>query len=96
MTALFLIFAARLIYLMLTPDRVRFDKYTEWSFTNPDGSERGVVVIDPDLSSHPDYHPPDAIRRYPREQGAAWPGWVRRLAWAGFVLVIMIAGYGVS
>lgn len=97
MTALFLIGFAYLIRCIFDPTRVRFNKYTEHSFFNPDGSDRGVVVIDTEWRDHPDYHAPDAVRRYPREQAGNGAAWVKRLAWASFFLVvIVVASYGVS
>lgn len=79
-----------LMYHILTPARVRFNKYQEWSFSDPDGEDRGVVVIDPAWREHPDYHAPDKIRRYADPE--ALPARTRlvwRLAGAGVILVML-------
>jgi len=64
MELLVILIFCRVMYLVCTPHRVRFTRYQEWSFTNADGSPRGVVVIDPEWQSSPDYREPDAVRRY--------------------------------
>lgn len=92
----FLVFFGYFTYLICTPDRVRFTRYTEWSLSNDDGSDRGVVVIDPEMKDSPDYHAPDKVRHYPRERNEPMPGWVKRLAWASVVLAIIVMSYSVS
>jgi len=85
------LFCLRLIYLICTPERVRFDRYIEWSFYNPDGSDRGVILIDPVYQGSPDYHPPDAARRYPKYQPVPRGRWVSRLAWGVGVAMLLLA-----
>lgn len=96
MLIIFLIFFCHIAYLICTPNRVRFNKYTEWSLFNPDDSDRGVVIIDPDWKDSPDYHAPDAIRRYPRETSAPLPGWVKRVAWVSLFLVVIVASWSIT